>query len=195
MFTSGCAAGLRFGVVVAVSFERVEVAADFHFTRQSAGLRGRHCAFAQIAVAECRPHRKLEAREVAAAPLSPPSPEITYEPSARAMAAAAMRARGSRPDAASSIARRPPTAARRERAGGGVCNLGLQIAAKLRTDIEGYHATMQEYLPKDLPFEFNWGSPKQRSALIFGGVSPRPQIDLLRRARDAGRLGLGQRGA
>jgi DNA polymerase-1 len=47
--------------------------------------------------------------------------------------------------------------------------LGLELAAKLTTDIAVMREDMQQYIPTDLPFEFNWGSPKQRSALIFGG--------------------------
>jgi DNA polymerase-1 len=47
--------------------------------------------------------------------------------------------------------------------------LGLELAAKLETDIARMREELQQYLPKDLPFEFNWGSPKQKSALIFGG--------------------------
>jgi DNA polymerase-1 len=47
--------------------------------------------------------------------------------------------------------------------------LGLELAAKLTEDIAGMQAEMQQYIPADLPFEFNWGSPKQRSAIIFGG--------------------------
>jgi len=47
--------------------------------------------------------------------------------------------------------------------------LGLELAEKLTSDIAAMRADMQQYLPTDMPFEFNWGSPKQRSALIFGG--------------------------
>lgn len=49
-------------------------------------------------------------------------------------------------------------------------NLGLALAAELKATIDKLHAELQNYLPKDLPFKFNWGSPKQKSALIFGGV-------------------------
>lgn len=48
--------------------------------------------------------------------------------------------------------------------------LGLSLAAELKTEVDKLHAALQEYLPKNLPFEFNWGSPKQKSALIFGGT-------------------------
>lgn len=47
--------------------------------------------------------------------------------------------------------------------------LGLELAEKLTADIATMREAMQQYIPTDLPFEFNWGSPKQRSALIFGG--------------------------
>lgn len=47
--------------------------------------------------------------------------------------------------------------------------LGLELAEKLTADIATMRADMQKYIPEDLPFEFNWGSPKQRSAIIFGG--------------------------
>lgn len=48
-------------------------------------------------------------------------------------------------------------------------SLGLEMAAKLEADIERMQASMQEYIPKDLPFEFNWRSRFHKSALIFGG--------------------------
>lgn len=47
--------------------------------------------------------------------------------------------------------------------------LGLELAAKLEEDIARMRADMVQYLPPDLPFEFNWNSPRQKSALIFGG--------------------------
>jgi DNA polymerase I len=47
--------------------------------------------------------------------------------------------------------------------------LGLELAEKLTADIAQMQQDMQQYIPADLPFEFNWGSPKQRSAIIFGG--------------------------
>lgn len=59
--------------------------------------------------------------------------------------------------------------------------LGLELAAKLTEDIAAMRADMQQYIPTDLPFEFNWGSPKQRSAIIFGGsikyVAQEPVLD------------------
>lgn len=36
--------------------------------------------------------------------------------------------------------------------------LGLEIADKLRTELAGYTEELRAYLPKDLPFEFNWTS-------------------------------------
>lgn len=47
--------------------------------------------------------------------------------------------------------------------------LGLEMAAKLAQDIERMQAEMQQYVPADLPFEFNWRSRFHKSALIFGG--------------------------
>ena len=59
--------------------------------------------------------------------------------------------------------------------------LGLELAGKLSTDIEAMHQEMEQYIPKPLPFEFKWSSPKQRSALIFGGdvkyVDKEPVLD------------------
>lgn len=47
---------------------------------------------------------------------------------------------------------------------------GLQIAAELKTEVERLTAALVEYLPADLPFDFNWNSTKQKSALFFGGT-------------------------
>jgi DNA polymerase-1 len=49
-------------------------------------------------------------------------------------------------------------------------DLGLALAAELKAEVDKLHAALQEYLPKDLPFEFNWGSRFHKSALIFGGT-------------------------
>lgn len=49
---------------------------------------------------------------------------------------------------------------------------GLVLADELATEIAKLHTELHGYLPKDLPFEFNWNSPKQKSALIFGGHIP-----------------------
>ena len=48
--------------------------------------------------------------------------------------------------------------------------LGLELAAELKTEIDKLKIELDNYLPKDLPFQFNWGSAAQKSALIFGGI-------------------------
>lgn len=59
--------------------------------------------------------------------------------------------------------------------------LGLKRAAELEEKVAKLRAELNAELPQDLPFEFNWGSPKQRSALIFGGsvkyVDREPVLD------------------
>lgn len=47
--------------------------------------------------------------------------------------------------------------------------LGCKLAAELEIELAALSARLHEYLPKDLPFEFNWGSRHHLSALIFGG--------------------------
>lgn len=47
--------------------------------------------------------------------------------------------------------------------------LGLELAAKLETDITRMQGELNQYLPKALPFEFNWNSRFHKSAFIFGG--------------------------
>lgn len=47
--------------------------------------------------------------------------------------------------------------------------LGEQLAKKSQERLTSLTESLLTYLPKDLPFTFNWGSPAQRSALIFGG--------------------------
>lgn len=47
--------------------------------------------------------------------------------------------------------------------------LGLKQAEELAIDLAGLTVELMTYLPKDLPFAFNWGSGPQKSALIFGG--------------------------
>ena len=47
---------------------------------------------------------------------------------------------------------------------------GLVHAEELKADIERCRKELLNYLPKDIPFQFNWGSNIQLSALIFGGV-------------------------
>lgn len=47
--------------------------------------------------------------------------------------------------------------------------LGLRKAQQLAEEIAVLKEELHGYLPTDLPFEFKWSSPRQRSALIFGG--------------------------
>lgn len=46
----------------------------------------------------------------------------------------------------------------------------LPLAKALGEKVVELTGLLKEFLPKDLPFEFSWGSPKQKSALIFGGT-------------------------
>lgn len=48
--------------------------------------------------------------------------------------------------------------------------LGLTLAAELEAKIKELRATLASFLPADLPWAFNWGSAKQRSAVLFGGT-------------------------
>lgn len=47
--------------------------------------------------------------------------------------------------------------------------LGEKLAAELEVELAELTARLNTYLPTDLPFEYNWGSRTQLSALIFGG--------------------------
>lgn len=47
--------------------------------------------------------------------------------------------------------------------------LGYAQAEKLKVACKELRERMQQYLPNDLPFQFNWGSGHHLSALIFGG--------------------------
>lgn len=47
---------------------------------------------------------------------------------------------------------------------------GLVLARDLEQEIADLAVEVSEYLPKDLPFDFNWNSGPQKSALIFGGT-------------------------
>ena len=47
--------------------------------------------------------------------------------------------------------------------------LGLILAKELEDQLGLLLEELEQYLPKDLPFQFNWGSRQQLSALIFGG--------------------------
>lgn len=47
--------------------------------------------------------------------------------------------------------------------------LGLKLAEQLSAELAKLREELHKYLPADLPFEFNWGSRQQLSALVFGG--------------------------
>lgn len=47
---------------------------------------------------------------------------------------------------------------------------GLVIAAELEAKVKELSTQLATYLPKDLPFDFNWNSPAQKSAFFFGGT-------------------------
>lgn len=47
---------------------------------------------------------------------------------------------------------------------------GLEIADELRAELAGLTEELRAYLPKDLPFEFNWTNRYHLSPLIFGGT-------------------------
>lgn len=47
--------------------------------------------------------------------------------------------------------------------------LALDLAKQLEVKIGELAAAMQEFVPADIPFPFKWSSPRQKSALIFGG--------------------------
>ena len=49
---------------------------------------------------------------------------------------------------------------------------GLEIADELRKEQAELTAELNGFVPKDLPFEFNWSSRFHKSALIFGGDVP-----------------------
>jgi DNA polymerase-1 len=49
-------------------------------------------------------------------------------------------------------------------------DLGMQLAAALKEKVDEATAALAQYLPADLPFDFNWNSPNQKSALFFGGT-------------------------
>lgn len=46
---------------------------------------------------------------------------------------------------------------------------GIAIAGEIEVELAKYVLELNDYIPKDLPFEFNWGSAQQKSALLFGG--------------------------
>ena len=47
--------------------------------------------------------------------------------------------------------------------------LGLQLAGELAAELAEARKELDSYLPKDLPFEFNWGNRYHLSPLLFGG--------------------------
>lgn len=49
---------------------------------------------------------------------------------------------------------------------------GMTQAAALAERVAEVSVELAAYLPPDLPFDFNWNSPRQKSALIFGGTVP-----------------------
>jgi DNA polymerase I len=57
---------------------------------------------------------------------------------------------------------------------------GMEDAAKLDAEVDKLTEAMAQYLPEDLPFDFNWNSRFHKSALIFGGAVnfKRQQYDL-----------------
>lgn len=47
---------------------------------------------------------------------------------------------------------------------------GLALARDIEQEIAELAVEVSQYLPEDLPFDFNWNSGPQKSALIFGGT-------------------------
>jgi hypothetical protein len=68
---------------------------------------------------------------------------------------------------------------------------GLELAKELAALIAEAQASMVQYLPDDLPFEFKWTSPKHKSALIFGGSIKYPKREYLL-AKDYGCAAAGE---
>lgn len=50
--------------------------------------------------------------------------------------------------------------------------LGVQHAEELAIKVAALSVELDAFLPADLPFQFNWGSNAQKSAMIFGGSVP-----------------------
>lgn len=48
--------------------------------------------------------------------------------------------------------------------------LGLKLAGELKTELERITTELRQYLPADLPFDFNWSNRYHLSPLIFGGT-------------------------
>lgn len=53
--------------------------------------------------------------------------------------------------------------------------LALDLAKQLERKIGELAAAMQQFIPADIPFPFKWSSPRQKSALIFGGSVSYPR--------------------
>lgn len=51
---------------------------------------------------------------------------------------------------------------------------GYDLAADLKIAVDAAMAGLVQYLPEGLPFDFNWNSPAQKSALFFGGTVTYP---------------------
>ena len=57
---------------------------------------------------------------------------------------------------------------------------GMEQAKELKVKCDELRGRMQQYLPEDLPFQFNWGSGHHLSALIFGGnIKYQARADIL----------------
>jgi DNA polymerase I len=61
--------------------------------------------------------------------------------------------------------------------------IGAAHTAELEKEIAELHAKLTEHV-SSLPFAFNWGSTKQRSALLFGGTIPYEVTEYLGTVRD-----------
>jgi len=61
--------------------------------------------------------------------------------------------------------------------------IGKAHAAELEVEIAELTAKLSKHV-EGLPFEFNWGSPKQRSALLFGGIIPYAATEYLGTVQD-----------
>lgn len=47
---------------------------------------------------------------------------------------------------------------------------GLDIARVMKQELDKMHVALNQFMPADMPFEFNWNSRFHKSALIFGGT-------------------------
>lgn len=48
-------------------------------------------------------------------------------------------------------------------------DLGIELAEQRKQEMDELRGQLEQFIPDDLPFEFNWGSRNHLSALIFGG--------------------------